>query len=279
MNCDEIKNRVGIRAVLESFNLFPVKDNPRSAFYFAVDRLERTASLSVNFVKNVAFDFGTRKSYDIISIVQTVKKCNVSEALKYLSALDNSVNVDQNNSFSDICKKYQITNVSDIKHPSLVKYLKSRKVYEQKHLVKELHYTFSHKKYFGIGFKNNSGGFEIRNQYSKICLGSKDVTTIISQSTSYNEILVFEGFFDFLSFKAIGYEISDVDFLILNSTSMYFKAERKLLDYKKISLFLDNDTNGIALKSKFQQQFDNVEDCSMLYRDFNDLNEWLCNYR
>lgn len=276
-NCEELKKRVGIKTVLESFNLFPIKDNPKSAFYFALDRLERTASLSVNFVTNVAFDFGTGKSYDIISIVQTINKCNVSEALKYLSALDISVKLDHYSSLPATTKNYKITNVWDLKHPSLINYLKSRKVYEQKQLVKEIHYTFNHKKYFGIGFRNNSDGFEIRNQYSKMCLGKKDVTIICSQSNSGKEILVFEGFFDFLSFKNSFNEITDVDFLVLNSTAMFFKAEKKLQDYNKISLFLNNDKTGVTLKSKIQQQFDNVEDCSMLYGDYNDLNEWLCN--
>ena len=83
MNCSEAKN-ISIREVLESFSLFPSKENSRTAFYFALDREEKTPSLSVDFIKNTAFDFGTGKSYDIISIVQTMKRCSVSDALKYL---------------------------------------------------------------------------------------------------------------------------------------------------------------------------------------------------
>ncbi|HAP95292.1 MAG TPA: DNA primase, partial [Chryseobacterium sp.] len=66
MNCKEIKENVSIRTVLESFNLFPVKENHKTAFYLALDRDEKIPSLSVNFVKNRAFDFGTGKSYDVI---------------------------------------------------------------------------------------------------------------------------------------------------------------------------------------------------------------------
>ena len=91
MNCEEIKQKIGIRTVLESFHLFPVKENRKTAFYFALDREEKVPSLSVDFVKNTAFDFGTGKSYDVISIVQLMKKCCVSEALKYLSAFDFSM--------------------------------------------------------------------------------------------------------------------------------------------------------------------------------------------
>lgn len=62
MNCEEIKQKVGIRTVLESFDLFPVKENVKTAFYLALDRDEKVPSLSVDFVKNKAFDFGTGKA-------------------------------------------------------------------------------------------------------------------------------------------------------------------------------------------------------------------------
>ena len=70
MNCEQIKEMVSIRRVLESFNLFPVKQNSKTAFYFAIDREEKTPSFCVDFAKNKAFDFGTGKSYDVVSIVQ-----------------------------------------------------------------------------------------------------------------------------------------------------------------------------------------------------------------
>ena len=59
-------------------------------------------------------------------------------------------------------------------------------------------------------------------------------------------------------------------------SSMLFKAEEKLKDYDKISLFLDNDTNGIVVKEKIQNQYQNVEDCSLIYYGYKDLNAWFC---
>ena len=59
MNCEEVKEKINIRTVLESFHLFPAKDNGKTGFYFALDREEKVPSLSVDFVKNKAFDFGT----------------------------------------------------------------------------------------------------------------------------------------------------------------------------------------------------------------------------
>ena len=277
MNCEEIKEKISIRMVLESFNLFPVKENRNTAFYFALDREEKIPSLSVDFAKNKAFDFGTGKSYDVISIVQQMNLCSVSEALRYLEKFDFS-NYNKLQSEETLHeKKYKILKVREIQHPALIQYLKSRKVYEQKDLVKEIEYELNGKKYFGIGFFNNSGGIEIRNKYSKICLGKKDVTLIKNELNISNEILVFEGFFDYLTFRNLEKkENINSDYLILNSTAMLFKAKDELKKYEKISLFLDNDSNGKSFKEKLQNQYKNVEDCSWIYHNFKDLNEWYC---
>ena len=277
MNCEEVKEKISIRMVLESVNLFPVKENRKTAFYFALDREEKIPSLSVDFVKNKAFDFGTGKSYDVISIVQQMNQCSVSEALKYLETFDFSIHNEFQNEGTKQYKEYKILNVREIQHPALVQYLKSRKVYEQKELVKEIEYELNGKKYFGVGFFNNSGGVEIRNKYSKICLGKKDVTLLKNELNSFNEILIFEGFFDYLTFKNLEKnENSNSDYIILNSTSMLFKVEETLKKYNKISMFLDNDSNGELIKSKIQNQHKNVEDCSLIYHGFKDLNEWFC---
>ena len=278
MNCEEVKEKINIRTVLESFNLFPVKENRKTAFYFALDREEKFPSLSVDFVKNKAFDFGTGKSYDVISIVQQMNQCSVSEALKYLETFDFSIHNEFQNEGTKQYKEYKILNVREIQHPALVQYLKSRKVYEQKELVKEIEYELNGKKYFGVGFFNNSGGVEIRNKYSKIYLGKKDVTLLKNELNSFNEILIFEGFFDYLTFKNLEKnENSNSDYIILNSTSMLFKVEETLKKYDKISLFLDNDKNGNATKKAILKKYENVEDCSLIYQKFKDLNEWFCN--
>ena len=277
MNCEKIKQKVGIRAVLESFGIFPVKENPKTAFYFAIDREEKIPSLAVDFVKNKAFDFGNGKSYDLISIVQQINKCSVSEALKYLSKLDFTVQNELKYHENNTQISNHILEIKEIQHPALIQYLKSRRAFEQKHRIKEIHYELKGRKFFGIGFQNNSGGFEIRNLHSKICLGKKDVTLIVNDKKSKNEIVVFEGFFDYLTYRNLeNSDNSNCDCLVLNSTAMLFKVEEKLKQYEKISLFLDNDKNGKLVKSTIQSQYRNVEDCSLIYHDFKDLNEWFC---
>ena len=164
--------------------------------------------------------------------------------------------------------------MKDIQHPALVQYLKSRKVERQKHLIQEIHYQMNDKKYFGIGFKNDSDGYEIRNAYSKICLGKKDITTIKNNSKS---LLVFEGFFDFLSFKNIeeSLENEPSDYMILNSVSMINKIKNSLETYEKIDLYFDNDEAGNRAVEIIKNEKNEAEDCRVLYSDFKDLNDWL----
>ena len=272
MNCSEAKN-ISIRAVLESFSLFPSNENSRTAFYLAIDREEKTPSLSVDFSKNTAFDFGTGKSYDSISIVQTMKRCSVSDALKYLEQFNFSFQ-EQNLKLENFPKGYEIIDVKEIQHPALLDYLKSRNVEDQKKWVEEIHYRMNDKNYFGIGFKNDSGGYEIRNAYSKICLGKKDITSIKNDS---KDVRVFEGFFDFLSFKKVEnyLEKETSDYIILNSVSMIHKIKNEIGNYKNIELYFDNDEAGTRAVEIIKNDLKNAEDCRVLYSDFKDLNDWL----
>ena len=278
MNCSEAKN-ISIRAVLESFSLFPSKENPRTAFYFAFDREEKTPSLSVDFINNTAFDFGTGKSYDSISIVQAMKRCSVSDALKYLEPFDFSFQKQKQNhnlnlKVESLPKGYEIIDVKEIQHPALLDYLKSRIVEDQKNWVEEVHYRTNDKNYFGIGFKNDAGGYEIRNAYSKICLGKKDST---SRKNHSKEVRIFEGFFDFLSFKKVeNYLEKDTsDYIILNSVSMIHKIKKALEDYNNIELYFDNDEAGTRAVKLVKNEMKNAEDCRVLYSGFKDVNEWL----
>ena len=180
MNCKQANENISIRQILESFFLFPSKDNRRTAFYLAFDREEKTPSLSVNFEKNTAFDFGTGMKYDNVSLVQGIKKCSVSEALEYLKRFDYSISTNQKNETDNFKPKsgYQILDIKELEHPSLMEYLKSRKIDSLKSELKEIHYELNGKNYFGLGFKNDSDGYEIRNPYIKLCLGKKDLTFI-----------------------------------------------------------------------------------------------------
>ena len=273
MNCKQANTQISIRNVLESFSLFPSKDNSKTAFYFAFDREEKTPSLFVNFVKNIAFDFGTGKKYDVISLVQGIKQCSVSQALEYLSQFNFSFKEQMYNITRD-GSKYEILSISEVKHYALIQYLKERRIENNIHLLKEIHYKISNKKYFGIGFKNDANGYEVRNKYSKICIGRKDITTIKNKS---NNLRIFEGFMDYLSFKQMEKALKKAlsDYVILNSVTMIFKLEKIIKSYEKIELYFDNDEAGNRATNEVKRLNPYVEDNRILYQNYKDLNDFI----
>ena len=276
MNCKQANENISIREILESFSLFPSKDNRRTAFYLAFDREEKTPSLSVNFEKNTAFDFGTGMKYDNVSLVQGIKKCSVSEALEYLKRFDYSLPTKEEIETNNFKPKsgYQILDIKELEHPSLMEYLKSRKLDSLKSELKEIHYELNGKNYFGLGFKNDSDGYEIRNPYIKLCLGKKDLTSIKNQSKT---LRVFEGFADYLSFKILekSLEKETSNYIILNSVTMISKVKNQLENYKNVELFLDNDRTGDSVTEILKKQNSNISDERFLFKNHKDLNEFL----
>lgn len=272
MNCKQANENISIKEVMESFSLFPSKEHPKTAYYYAINRQERTPSLLVNYVKNIAFDFGTGKQYDVVSIVQELKQCTVSDAFEYLSRFDFSYKKPSVTEAITAENTNQILEVKEVIHPALLDYLKSRKLESQKSELSEVYYRINDKRYFGLGFKNDSGGYEIRSSFSKICLGKKDITTIKNNSEN---LKVFEGFTDYLSLKILEPEKTPSDYLILNSVAMVHKASGLFGNYKSVEMYLDNDRAGEQCRDSILKIFPKANDRSNEYFLHQDLNDFL----
>ncbi len=205
------------------------------------------------------------------------KKCSVSEALEYLKQFDYSITTQQETKNNHSKSSYHIFKINEVEHPSLISYLKSRKLDSVKSTLQEIHYELNGRNYFGIGFKNDSEGYEIRNPWIKICLGKKDITTIGNNS---NTLRIFEGFTDYLSFKCLEkiLEKEPSDYLILNSVSMISKIQNSLEKYKNIELYLDNDRAGNFATQQLMTFSENIKDERLLYQNHKDLNEYLVNH-
>jgi hypothetical protein len=130
------------------------------------------------------------------------------------------------------------------------------------------------KEFRAIGFKNNAGGYELRNEYFKASSSPKYISYMDNNAKN---IIVFEGFFDFLSYQTIykNQEQKIANFLVLNSLSFFERSLLLMEKHTNIKLYLDNDNAGkkytlVALKRspKFQDE-------SKLYKGYKDLNEWV----
>ena len=275
MNCTQF-NKISVEVVLQSFGHFPTKQNEKEAWFINPFSKENDASFKINKNLNCWYLFSEGIGGNNIDLMKKYLNASISEVLNWAENQNFSSFHQQSGNYKlfNLPKTYEIVEVKDIQHPALVQYLKSRKVERQKHFIQEIHYQMNDKKYFGIGFKNDSDGYEIRNAYSKICLGKKDITTIKNNSKS---LLVFEGFFDFLSFKNIeeSLENEPSDYMILNSVSMINKIKNSLETYEKIDLYFDNDEAGNRAVEIIKNEKIEAEDCRVLYSDFKDLNDWL----
>ena len=277
MNCTQF-NKISVEEILQSLGHFPTKQTEKEAWFLNPFSKENNASFKINRGINSWYLFSEGNGGNNIDFMKKYLNASISEVLNWAENQNFSSFHQQtkNQKLFNLPKTYEILEVKEIQHPALIQYLKSRKVEAQKHLVSEIHYQMNDKKYFGIGFKNDSAGYEIRNAYSKICLGKKDTSTIKNNSKS---LRIFEGFFDFLSFKNIekSLENETSDYMILNSVSMINKIKNSLENYEKIEIYFDNDEAGNRAVELIKNEKNEAEDCRVLYSDFKDLNEWLVN--
>ena len=275
MNCNQF-NTIPLEEVLLSIGHLPTKQNEKEAWFINPFSKENNASFKINKNLNYWYLFSEGIGGNNIDFMKKYLNASISEVLDWAENQNFSSFHQQtkNQKLFNLPKTYEILEVKEIQHPALLQYLKSRKVENQKHLVSEIHYQMNDKKYFGICFKNDSDGFEIRNAYSKICLGKKDISTIKNNSSS---LRIFEGFFDFLSFKNIEnyLEKEQSDYFILNSVSMLNKIKIEIKNYENIELYFDNDGAGNRAVEIIKKEKNEAEDCRVLYSDFKDLNDWL----
>lgn len=274
LNCEKAR-KISIVKTLGKFGYYPKKESEKEAWFFSPFRSETQTSFKVSKVLNSWYDHGEGVGGNVIDLVVKLKNCSVSEALGVLNNSTIPFSFHQQSPKKiKVPKTYKIDVIKNIENIELIGYLKSRKIsveLARKNCV-EIHYTVASRKYFSIGFKNESNGYEIRNKYSKGALGKKDVTLINNQSKTIN---VFEGFFDFLSYLEMYYSEKIEDFLILNSTSNAEKSVSLLKSYHHINLFLDNDEAGKRTVAFFSEKIP-INDCSRLYKNYNDLNDFLC---
>ncbi len=276
MNCKQF-NSISLEEVLISLGHLPTKQNEKEAWYLNPFASESQASFKINKSLNYWYLFSEGIGGTNTDFMKKYLKTSVNEVLVWAEKQNFSFFQKQNISnlkLEDPNKYYEITYEKKIQHPALLEYLRERKVGNQTQFLHEIHYRMNDKNYFGIGFKNDSGGYEIRNKYSKICLGKKDISTIKNGSES---LRIFEGFFDFLSFKSVEnfLEKDPADYLILNSVSMIQNIKSSLGNYENIELYFDNDEAGSRAVEMIKNENEIAEDCRFLYSDFKDLNDWI----
>ena len=177
MNCNQF-NSIKLEEVLVSLGHHPTKQNEKEAWYLNPFSTETQASFKLNKRNNVWYLHSEGIGGNNIDFMKKYLNASIKEVLEWAERQNFSSFQHQSNSNPKqeaLANNYTIIEIKDIQHPALLEYLKNRKVENQTAFLKEIHYRVNDKNYFGIGFKNDSGGYEIRNKYSKICLRKKDI--------------------------------------------------------------------------------------------------------
>ena len=290
MNIQEIKT-IKLQDFLASLGYTPIKQQGNKLWYLSPLRQENHASFKVNTERNQWYDFGIGKGGNIIDLAELFyKSSDVSYLIRKIE--DNVPNCTStfSTSFADIkagqrTSSFENLQILPLSHPALTRYLRDRciDIEVAASVCKELHYDSNGKHYFGIGFPNIAGGYELRNPFFKGCIASKDISHFYADEPK-KVCFLFEGFMDFLSFMTLkkkenpqNTSLRQQDCMVLNSVTNIHKAVERLSRYDSVQCFLDNDDAGRNAYLQLSIELKNsVADTSTLYNGFKDLNEYLC---
>jgi len=284
MNCEQAKN-INMVNICRNLNIENIRLKKATNKAVISSPFRRDKKPSFYLFNNRWKDLATGEKGDVVDFIEKYESLSTAEALKYLDNLftnlsrkDNSFFSFQGQSSSDSQNK--IINIKRfVQHKALINYLKLRAIdpYKVRNDVCEIwHLSANKKKYFGIGFINDLGGYEVRNKYIPVCVGPKTISTIKNGS---ERIVLFEGFFDYLSYKMLNWSEGKEDYMVLNTVNNYKRAIPILKKYKKILAFLDNDDRGKDCFEDIKKEVPWIIDQSHTFYPFKDLNEFLMNQK
>ena len=263
-----------IKSIVESVN---VKDY----FFWLMDRGK------VDFIKKSAgeyyfknnngkfsvsdkgyFDFKSNSGGQIIKAVMEMEKLSWKDSLDFLQKFAGTSysHLQIKDEYKDLSKdNYYITTILRPNNPKLLDYFEDRGISREvlKDHSRQIHYQIGDNHYFGIGMKNNSGGFEIRGTESKIKLGNSDITE--AGNPHGKKMVVFEGMADMLSYIQAGKDkgvASEPHRLIcLNSVTNVSKFIEKFQYYRgELDLCFDADDAGSKATKDIKSFFHQAED-------------------
>ena len=282
--------RYPIVEYLERKGIKPVRSTPAYALYHSPLRAETHPSFKVDTEKNLWIDYAEGKGGSIIDLCMRLEGCTLLEAIRILGQnAPDITHVPRRESVQGSSKQESIRQavstsgvrrlieVSDTLPPHLLKYLEEDRCINLEKAMPFLRcisYEVRGQHYQAIGFANQSGGYELRdNGIFKGTIAPKDITPIFADRAE--PVCIFEGFMDFLSFFSMKEEVIH-HCLVMNSVSNVAKAIRYLNDrhLTHIRAFLDNDDAGKRATNDFIRAGFKVEDMSVHYRNFKDLNEY-----
>jgi len=277
LTCEHV-NDSDLVDYLSSLGFYPKKVKGTEYWYISPFRDERTASFKVNRNINAWYDHGLGIGGKLVDFAIRFHQCTVKELLAKLQndfpfhkQAKQQIRTSTQNNESAI----KIVAIQDLSSILLRRYLTQRRITGSiaQSYCREIIFELNSKQYEALGFVNDKGGYELRNPWFKGGCSPKDISSFMAGE---KEMAVFEGFFDFLSYKTIfqNQAVTPTDFVILNSLSFADKSRSILDQYERVHLYLDNDTAGRNCTQRLVMTSPKFIDESHLYKGHKDLNEW-----
>ena len=165
---------IPIADFLNAMGVRPAKQRGQVLWYSAPYRTERTPSFKVDTTKNVWFDFGIGKGGDIFDLAGAfigsedflLRAAFIAKsgACPLPVMTQSPRNKEGEPAFEDIW-------VRSLQDSKLLGYLEERGI--DAHVAipncEEVRYRVHGKRYYAVGFRNRSGGMELRNRFFKGC--------------------------------------------------------------------------------------------------------------
>jgi hypothetical protein len=168
----------------------PQKIRSVDYWYHSPLRNEKTPSFKVNRKLNLWYDHGLGKGGNLVNFGILYYNCTIKE---FLQMLQENFSFHPQHNFYEVTKDEKVSRLTSL---HLLGYLHKRNISISvaDRFCREVHYKTGDKTYSAISFGNNSGGWELRNEYFKGSSAPKDFTF---HHHRHQKIAVFEGFFNY----------------------------------------------------------------------------------
>ena len=196
--------RYPIVEYLERKGIKPVRRTPSYALYRSPLREETHPSFKVDTQKNLWIDYAEGRGGSIIDLCMRLEDCTLSEAIHRLgqqiafddetySLLSNEPRIVFNQTSTKQANgARRLIEISDTLPPHLQEYLTKVRCIDlekAKPFLKCISYDVRGRRYQAIGFANQSGGYELRDNGSfKGTIAPKDITLIFTDKQTEHAI-------------------------------------------------------------------------------------------
>ena len=276
----------------EKLGMRVVHDIGGRVYFLSPFRGEKEASFTVsrrtNRYKDWGMDVTDPNSHgDIINLVMAVENVDFKTALKHI---EGDFAREDAPKFEVLQEKDELPGIvimdeRELRDKPLISYIQHRGIDIDicRKYCSEVDVRFPYSKkdpdeiYTVIGFKNDAGGYEVRNSWMKRSTRPKTIRTVKGEIA--DEWVVFEGFFDYLSaLMYFGVEQLRMTAVVLNTTAFLGILYPFMADNKMNWMYLDRDATGKKKIEEMKAYGIAHTDCSYIYDGYKDFNDMWVNH-